>query len=107
MVIYIPAYWTDVCLLIECEKHLSGGIFISYEEELIQNLAVNLRRLRLQKGLTQKQLAEMAGISVGYLSDIENAKRLRVRVLTVMRLTETLETMGGKVGGEGMNCIGD
>ena len=31
----------------------------------------NLRRLRLHKGLTQEQLADIIGISPGYLSQIE------------------------------------
>lgn len=70
---------------------------MSFEEKLIQNLAINVRELRLKKGFSQKQLADMAGISIGYLSDIENAKHLKVRVLTVMRLAEALGVMVGSL----------
>lgn len=40
-----------------------------------QKLGQNILRLRKEKGLTQEQLANEAGISRRYLSDIENQKR--------------------------------
>ena len=38
-------------------------------------LGKNLRRIRKQKNLTVESLAEKAGISPGYLSDIEHNKK--------------------------------
>lgn len=35
----------------------------------------NIRRLRLEKGLSQAQLAKQAGINRAYLSTVENGKR--------------------------------
>jgi len=38
-------------------------------------LAKNLRRLRREKGISQEALADRAGISQTYLSEVESAKR--------------------------------
>ena len=39
-----------------------------------ETLGATIRRLRKQKGLTQRQLAEAVGIDFTYLSKIENGK---------------------------------
>ena len=39
------------------------------------SLGENIKRLRKEKGITAKKLAEQAGLSVGYLSDIERDKQ--------------------------------
>ena len=38
------------------------------------NIGVKVRALRKERGLTQEKLAEMAEISINYLSKIENNK---------------------------------
>ena len=50
--------------------------------DLVAILAVNLRKARQAKGLTQEALAELAGLSARYVGDIEQAKyAATVRVL--------------------------
>jgi transcriptional regulator with XRE-family HTH domain len=41
----------------------------------VEILADNIRRCRVARKLTLKELAEQVGVSVAYLSDIENMKR--------------------------------
>jgi len=43
----------------------------SPHNERFKKISENIKRIRLEKGITQKQLAEMAGISFSYLSKIE------------------------------------
>jgi transcriptional regulator with XRE-family HTH domain len=38
-------------------------------------MMLNLRQLRIEKGLTQDQLAEMTGLSKGFLSQLETGAR--------------------------------
>jgi transcriptional regulator with XRE-family HTH domain len=41
--------------------------------DLKQAMAINLRRIRSAKGLTQEELADSAGLSARYLGSIERA----------------------------------
>lgn len=50
----------------------------------------NLKLLRLERGLTQSELAEMLNITVPYLSKIENEKKLP-NVLLAIRLANALD----------------
>ena len=38
-------------------------------------IKINLREIRKQKGLTQKELAKLSGVSVAYISMLELQKR--------------------------------
>lgn len=42
----------------------------------LKRLGKNISRIRRQKGMSSEQLAYQNGISKGYMSDIENGKRL-------------------------------
>lgn len=42
--------------------------------DLKDAMATNLRRLRQGRGMSQEELAELAGLSVRYLGSIERAK---------------------------------
>ena len=53
--------------------------------------ASNLIRLRKEAGLSQKRLAEMAGLTHNFINDIENEKK-GVSVETIGRLVEALDT---------------
>ena len=46
------------------------------EFELIKLYSENIKRLRLSKKLTQERLAERAGITSAYISEIENQKKI-------------------------------
>ncbi len=41
----------------------------------IKNLQSNIKKYRLQKGLTQEKLAELCNISPDYISEIERGKK--------------------------------
>lgn len=51
----------------------------------------NVRRLRLARGLTQEQLAERAGFTQQYLSELENGKQ-NPTAITLYQLAEQLES---------------
>ena len=53
--------------------------------------AANIIRLRKEAGLSQKRLAEMAGLTHNFINDIENEKK-GVSVMTIERLSEALQT---------------
>ncbi len=50
----------------------------------------NIKHFRKQKGLTQKQLAEEAGITLFTLTKIEGGTTLDPRIETLRRITEVL-----------------
>lgn len=53
-------------------------------------LGENIRRLRLERGLTQAELAQEAGVSTGFLHNIEGGKRW-VGPKTIALLARTLK----------------
>ena len=54
-------------------------------------LSSNLRHFRLEKGLTQEQLAEKAGVTYRHYQQIEGVDRPGLRVVTAERLAHALE----------------
>lgn len=59
-----------------------------------QNFGSLLRQLRLDAGLTQEELAQIAGISARSVSDLERDISLRPRKNTVSLLADALELQG-------------
>jgi len=57
--------------------------------DLVADLAVNLRKARHAKGLTQEELADRAGLSARYVGGIEQA-RYAATVRVLGRLAEAL-----------------
>lgn len=51
----------------------------------------NVRVLRADRGLTQEELADLAGVHVTYLSGVENGRR-NVTLSVVERLAAALKT---------------
>ncbi len=49
----------------------------------------NFRRIRLQKGLTQEQFADMSGFAQQYVSDLERGRR-NPTVVTLYELAQAL-----------------
>ena len=60
------------------------------ESELIRLYSENIRRFRLSKKLTQERLAERAGITSAYISEIENQKKVG-KFETIASLANALE----------------
>lgn len=58
--------------------------------DLKEVMAVNLRRLRHAKGMTQEELAERAGLSARYVGGIERA-HVSASVTVLGRIAEALE----------------
>jgi transcriptional regulator with XRE-family HTH domain len=58
--------------------------------DLKEVMAVNLRRLRHAKGMTQEELAEQAGLSARYVGGIERAD-VSASVTVLGRIAEALE----------------
>lgn len=59
-------------------------------QEKLWQLADMIKELRKERGLTQEQLAEMAGISVSHLPQIESHFRT-AGIRTYLKLMETLD----------------
>jgi len=59
-------------------------------DEALIRVAKNIRHLRLEKKLTQKQLAKKAKMHPSYISKIENAK-LDVFLTTLFKLANALD----------------
>lgn len=64
------------------------------------NLGVNVRKLRKERGLTQEELAELADISIAYLSKIENNKANNVSLAITYHLAEALGVTAGYLVGQ-------
>ena len=62
-----------------------------------------IKELRKEKGLTQKKLAELAGISQPYLNDLENGNRMGKQE-TLQRIADplgvTVEILKGETAPE-------
>ena len=50
-----------------------------------------IRIKRLQKRITQKQLAEMIGVSQAYISKIESDEFINVTVIEIIKLAKVLQ----------------
>lgn len=57
-------------------------------------IKINLREVRKQKGLTQKELAKLSGVSVAYISMLE----LQKRSPTIFVLVNLAKVLNVKVG---------
>ena len=60
------------------------------DKEILDSISDNLRILRLQKRISQDELAERAGISTKYLNMIENRKA-NPTILVVIKLCYELD----------------
>jgi len=59
--------------------------------ECIDNLRVNLRRIRLLQGLTQHRVADLAGIEYKYLQNIEAGRWPNLTLATVQKIADALK----------------
>ena len=62
-------------------------------------LAENIRRARIQKKLSQEDLAEQAGISANYIYQIE-AGRVQIGMAALLKIKEALDIPAEELFGE-------
>lgn len=60
------------------------------DREVLTQFGSHLRKLRLERHLTQEELAERAGFSRSYYTEIETGKR-NISLLNLYRLAQCLE----------------
>lgn len=68
-------------------------------EELAREFGGLMRRLRLQKGLSQERVGELSGLHRNYIGAIERAERTP-SIVAADRLARALETTLADVFGE-------
>ena len=65
--------------------------YIHDDEYYYSIIRKNVRKFRLEKNLTQQELADMTELSREYICDIENEKRNKHRTIAVLgRIAEAL-----------------
>ena len=65
--------------------------FLHDDEYYYQIIRQNIKKIRLQKKLTQQDLADMIGMSREYICDIENKKRKKhVTIAVLGRIADAL-----------------
>lgn len=57
---------------------------------IIISVGENIRKARINKGITQEQLAESSGISLNFVSKIERQKRQNLTVKTLSAIASAL-----------------
>ena len=68
-----------------------------YNDEFIA-IGLKIGYIRRQKGMTQEQLAEMAGISMGFLSQIEAPNMaVGMTLTTLLSIAEALQVPPAKL----------
>jgi transcriptional regulator with XRE-family HTH domain len=61
------------------------------DKDLTKKIAQNLRKIRLQKGLSQEQVAEMSGMHWTYYSRIERALHKDISVRRLKNITDAFD----------------
>ncbi|MEU4406297.1 helix-turn-helix transcriptional regulator [Streptosporangium sp. NPDC023963] len=72
------------------------------ERNTVSELPTRVREVRKRRGLSQKALAELSGLSESYVAKLEQGNHGEVRVETVRKLAEALQvTTSFLIGGRG------
>ena len=58
-------------------------------EEKLDIVITRIRKIRIEKGLSQQELANMANFSQSFLANVESGKK-KPSVMTILRLAEAL-----------------
>jgi len=66
-----------------------------YEDMSLDSISLFIKNKRLMMCLTQSELAEKSGVSLFVISELENRKNIRCRILA---LNSILFTLGAKLG---------
>ena len=59
-------------------------------DEILRLFGERLRELRTERGLTQEQLAELAGVDRNYIGQIERGER-NVALVNIVRIAQALK----------------
>ena len=70
---------------------MKNTIFLHNDEFYYEVIRKNIKKFRLEKNLTQQELADMTELSREYICDIENEKRNKHLTIAVLgRIAEAL-----------------
>lgn len=61
------------------------------KEVLVRRFGATVRRLRLEKGLSQERFAELCGLHRTYIGTVERGEKV-VTIVTAEKLAEALDT---------------
>lgn len=74
------------------EKEIKQKSYIHDDEYYYKIIRKNIRKFRLEQGLTQQDLADMTEMSREYICDIENESRNKHLTISVLgRIAESLK----------------
>lgn len=68
----------------------------SDETRILKKLGETVRRLRMEQGISQIDLAEKAGLNHNFVGEIERAEKI-ASVVTVVRLASAFGMDGGEL----------
>ena len=66
------------------EHEVKNKVYIHDDEYYYKLVRINVKRIRLERGLTQQDLADMTELSREYICDIENESRNKHPTLAVL-----------------------
>lgn len=66
------------------------------KKRVLATLAANIRKIRLERGLTQEGLAELADIDRVFMQRVE-AGKVNITAVTIVRIAEALGAQPGRL----------